>query len=134
MQEMLQNYIHLQNTEPTEMISCIVIVLLLADHRSKRMTMIEFSLDPLSTTFVLIDSCLKTAGLFYFSKSGNSKINLFENEMTLARPPMVLSTHTNDYAISQYCKRVQAQTVGEKLVCRFCDKSDFFILFQNNEN
>ena len=51
MQEMLQNYIHLQDTKPTEMILYILIVLLLADHRSKRMTMIEFSLDPWSTTF-----------------------------------------------------------------------------------
>ena len=36
MQEMLQNCIHLQNTEPAEMISCISIVLLLADDMSNR--------------------------------------------------------------------------------------------------
>ena len=34
MQEVLQNCIHLQNTEPTEMISCILIVLLFANDRS----------------------------------------------------------------------------------------------------
>ena len=34
--------------------------------------------------------------------------------MTLARPPMVLSTHTNDYAILQYCKRVEAKTARKK--------------------
>ena len=36
MQEMLQNWIHLLDTEPTEMISGILFVLLLADDRSKR--------------------------------------------------------------------------------------------------
>ena len=30
--------------------------------------------------------------------------------MTLARPPMVLSTQTNEYAISGYCERVEAKT------------------------
>ena len=54
MQEMLQNYIHLKNTEPTERISCILSLLLLADHRSTRMTITECSHNPLNTIFYKI--------------------------------------------------------------------------------
>ena len=34
--------------------------------------------------------------------------------MTLARPPMVLSTHTNDYVILRYCKIVVTKTARKK--------------------
>ena len=54
MQEMLQNCIHLQNTEPAEMISCILIVLLLADDRSKR---IKLRINPIKAGGTL---CLPT--------------------------------------------------------------------------
>ena len=61
-----------------------------------------------------LDSLLKTVGLFYFSKLANSRINPFENQMTLARPPMVLSTHTNDYVILRHCKIVVTKTARKK--------------------
>ena len=51
-----------------------------------------------------------------FSKLGNSRINLIENQMTLARPPMVLSTHTTDYAILRYRKTIGTKTVRKKIL------------------
>ena len=73
--------------------------------------------------------------MFYFSKLGNSRINPFENQMTLARPPMVLSTHANDYVILRCCKIVVTiKLQGKNYDADSVIKSDFFIIFQNNEN
>ena len=69
-----------------------------------------------------------------FSKSGNSKIDPFENQMTLARPPTVLSTHTNDYAISRHRKIVEAKTARENFDADTVNKVTFLNLLQNNEN
>ena len=55
--------------------------------------------------------------------------------MTLARLPMVLSTHTNDYVILRYCKTVvNIKLQGKNSDADSVIKSDFFIIFQNNEN
>ena len=57
--------------------------------------------------------------------------------MTPDRPPMVLSTHTNDYAILRYCKIVVTKTekkISDADSVIESDFSDFFIIFQNNEN
>ena len=54
--------------------------------------------------------------------------------MTLARPPMVLSTHTNDYVILRYCKIVVTKLQGKNSDADSVLKSDFCIIFQNNEN
>ena len=53
--------------------------------------------------------------------------------MTSARPPMVLSTHTSDYVILSYCKIV-TKLQGKNSDADSVIKSDFFIIFQNNEN
>ena len=48
--------------------------------------------------------------------------------MTLDRPPMVLSTHTNDYAILRYCKIVVTKTEKNSDADSVIE-SDFFYYF-----
>ena len=47
--------------------------------------------------------------------------------MTLARPPTVLSTHTNDYAISRYRRIVEAKTARKNSDADTVIKVTFFI-------
>ena len=53
--------------------------------------------------------------LMHFDCITACKINPFENQMTLARSPTVLSTHTNDHAVSRYCEIAEAKTARKKL-------------------
>ena len=49
--------------------------------------------------------------------------------MTLARPPMVLSTHTNDYVILRYCKIVVTKTARKKILMQTLSLRVTFLLF-----
>ena len=58
-------------------------------------------------------------GLFYFVKSGNTKIISSENKITLTRPSLLL-TYSRDnwlqYAILWNCKTVEAETLSKMIL------------------
>ena len=70
------------------------------------------------------DSWSKIDGLFYFARSGNTKIISSENKIILTRPSLVVTYSSRQLIMLFYdfCKTVAVETPSKKILCLFLSK------------